>query len=112
MKTIKLLVLLCIAIICSTLNSYSQTKVLNADSSQTITIKVKGVTCAHDLKTIASNVQKLTGVKSCTAGKMGPTSSFEVKYNPAQISLKAIHSAIENTGGCENPNDKPYKVKL
>jgi hypothetical protein len=43
---------------------------------------------------------------------MGPTSSFEVKYNPAQISLKAIHSAIENTGGCENPNDKPYKVKL
>ena len=24
---------------------------------------------------------------------------------------KEIVTAIENTGGCENPNDRPYKVK-
>jgi hypothetical protein len=42
---------------------------------------------------------------------MGATSSFEVKYNPKKANIKDIHSAIENTGGCENPNDRPYKVK-
>jgi hypothetical protein len=42
---------------------------------------------------------------------MGATSSFEVKYNPTKANLKDIHGAIENTGGCENPNDRPYKVK-
>jgi copper chaperone CopZ len=79
--------------------------------SKTITVKVKGVTCSSDLKTIATNVEKLSGVTSCKSTKMGATSSFEVIYNPAQIAEKEIYSAIESTGGCENPADRPYKVK-
>ena len=80
-------------------------------STKTIKIKVKGITCANDLKTIASNVEKLNGVTSCKSIKMGATSSFEVIYNPTQLAEKEIFTAIENTGGCENPADRPYKVK-
>lgn len=64
-----------------------------------------------DVKTISGNVEKLQGVSSCKAGKTGPTSSFEIKYNPASVTESDIHFAIENTGGCEDPNEKPYKVK-
>lgn len=80
-----------------------------ADS--TITIKVKGVTCSNDLKTLADNVKELKGVSECKPGKMGPTSVFKITYNPALVGTKEIYKAIENTGGCSDPNDRPYKVK-
>ncbi len=80
-------------------------------SDSTITIKVKGVTCSNDLKTLADNVKELKGVSDCKPGKMGPTSVFKITYNPALVSTKEIYKAIENTGGCSDPNDRPYKVK-
>jgi copper chaperone CopZ len=64
-----------------------------------------------DVKTIASNIEKLAGVINCKADKPGATTSFELKFNPARVTEKEIVAAIENTGGCENPNDRPYKVK-
>ena len=80
-------------------------------TDSTITIKVKGVTCNNDLKTLADNVKLLMGVSDCKPGKAGPTSVFKVTYNPALVSTKEIYKAIENTGGCSDPNEKPYKVK-
>lgn len=111
MKHIKLLMLAVLVITINTQNISAQNITQNSDTSQTIVVKVKGVTCAGDLKTIASNVEKVEGVSTCKTGKMGATSSFEIKYNPKKANIKDIHSAIENTGGCENPNDRPYKVK-
>jgi copper chaperone CopZ len=81
-------------------------------TDSTITIKVKGVTCSNDLKTLATNVMELKGVSDCKPGKMGPTSVFKITYNPALVSTKDIYKAIENTGGCSDPNERPYKVKL
>lgn len=81
------------------------------NSSETIKLKVKGITCSMDLKQISASVEKLGGVISCEAVKQGPTTTFEVKYNPARVSLKEIIVAIENTGACENPDERPYKVK-
>lgn len=80
-------------------------------TDSTITIKVKGVTCSNDLKTLAGNVKELKGVSDCQPGKMGPTSVFKVTFNPALVSTKEIYKAIENTGGCSDPNERPYKVK-
>jgi copper chaperone CopZ len=80
-------------------------------TDSTITIKVKGVTCSNDLKTLADNVKELKGVSDCKPGKMGPTSVFKITFNPALVSTKDIFKAIENTGGCSDPNDRPYKVK-
>lgn len=80
-------------------------------TDSTITIKVKGVTCSNDLKTLSDNVKELKGVSECKSGKMGPTSVFKITFNPALVSTKEIYKAIENTGGCSDPNERPYKVK-
>jgi copper chaperone CopZ len=82
-----------------------------SDSVKTTMIKVKGVTCSHDLKTIGGNVEKLKGISYCKAEKAGPTTQFEVRFNPAVVTEKEIYAAIEATAGCQNPNDRPYKVK-
>ncbi|MHA7944048.1 hypothetical protein ACJOV8_013310 [Formosa sp. 3Alg 14/1] len=80
-------------------------------STKTISPKVKGITCSSDLKTISANVQKLEGVNTCVPGKTGPTTQFEIAFNPALVSEQDIFTAIQNTAGCEDPNDRPYKVK-
>ena len=77
----------------------------------TITTKVKGITCSSDVKTIQSNIKKIKGVKECETTKQGSVTSFKIKYNTKKVIQETIHSTIENTGGCKNPNDKPYKVK-
>jgi len=107
MKFIKSFVLAFIVLTATASIAFSQT----TDSTKTVTVKVKGINCSMDLKTISANVEKLKGVSSCQAGKMGTTSSFLIKYNPALVTEKEINTAIENTGGCENPDEKPYKVK-
>jgi copper chaperone CopZ len=82
------------------------------DTDSTITIKVKGITCSNDLKTLSDNVKELKGVSECKPGKMGPISVFKISFNPALVSTKEIYKAIENTGGCSDPDERPYKVKL
>ncbi len=64
-----------------------------------------------DLKMISANVEKLEGVSTCESIKKGPTTTFEVKYNPTLVTDKAIYAAIEGTGSCEDPDERPYKVK-
>ncbi len=81
------------------------------DTLKSMIFKVKGITCSNDVKTITGNIEKLGGIQRCKADKPGATTSFELFYNPARVSEKDIIAAIENTGGCENPNEKPYKVK-
>lgn len=78
---------------------------------KTSTIKVKGITCSKDLSMISGNVEKLKGVSSCEVLKKGVTSKFKVKFDPTLVTEKEIHAAIEGTGSCENPNERPYKVK-
>ncbi len=81
------------------------------DSLKTAIIKVKGITCSMDLKMISINVEKIKGVNSCKPKKQGTTTTFEVIYNTELITEKEIYKAIENTGSCENPDERPYKIK-
>lgn len=113
MNLIKLFVLAFIALTATTNIAFSQTTNTNqtTDSLKTATVKVKGITCSMDLKMISANVEKLNGVSSCKSGKQGTTTTFEVKYNPALVTEKEVFAAIESTGSCENPNERPYKVK-
>lgn len=78
----------------------------------TSSVTVKGITCSKDLSMISDNVKKLKGVNSCEVLKKGATSKFSVKFDPSLVTEKEIHAAIEGTGSCENPNERPYKVKL
>lgn len=113
MKFIKSFVLAFIVLTATASIAFAQTQTTTqkTDSTKTATIKVKGITCSMDLKMIVANVEKLKGVSSCKAGKMGTTSSFEVKFDPTLITEKEINTAIENTGSCENPDERPYKIK-
>lgn len=103
-----------IIVLTATANSaFSQTTNSNqtTDSFKTATVKVKGITCSMDLKMISANVEKVSGVNSCKVRKKGTTTTFEIKYNPELVTEKEIYSAIENTGSCENPDERPYKIK-
>jgi copper chaperone CopZ len=77
----------------------------------TINVKVKGVTCNNDLTTLSTNVKALKGVTECKPGKAGAVSSFSITYDPSLVSTKEIYAAFENTGGCSNPDSRPYKIK-
>ena len=102
MKSFVIVLLLCISIV-------STTKAQTSDT--TITFKVTGIGCASDVKSIGDRIKKLEGVIECNVGKQGTTTSYIVKYNPQVINEEELNSTIENTAGCENPNDRPYKVK-
>ena len=80
-------------------------------TSTTISIKVKGITCAGDLVTIQENIQKLPGIQRCEAGKASATTRFTITYNAALVRDKEIFQAIESTPGCEDVKERPYKVK-
>lgn len=79
--------------------------------TERIELRVKGITCAMDLKMIAANVEALEGVSGCQTLKEGPTSTMAVTYHPGLADEKRIREAIEGTGACDNPEERPYKVK-
>jgi copper chaperone CopZ len=84
-----------------------------ANKQQTIKLKVTGITCSGDCKDIQKEISKLTGVIACkTIGKPSATSVFEVTFDTTLVTEKEIRSKIEDTPGCEDPKDRPYKVKL
>ncbi len=109
MKNIKFL-LVVLTILCVKTTCLAQAQPV-IDSLKTITVKVKGLTCKGDLKTIAGNVEEIKGVKKCEPIKLGAASTFKVIYNPLIAKETEIYKAIEDTEGCENASDRPYKVK-
>ena len=87
------------------------TNIQAQSADTTITVKVTGVTCSTDLTMIKASVEKVQGVSACKTVKQGATTSFEIKYNPRLSTEKAINAAIEGTSSCENPDERPYKIK-
>jgi len=88
--------------------SFQQTE----QPKQTIKVKVSGITCSGDCKDIEKSVSRIKGVVACKqVGKASATTMFEVTYDPSLISEKEIRKAVEDTPGCENPSDRPYKAK-
>lgn len=78
----------------------------------TITIKVKGITCPNDCSDISLHVKTKQGVRECKAiGEPSAVSKFEITFNTELISYTDVINTVEDTPGCENPNDRPYKVK-
>jgi len=113
MKFLKVLFVATLALFATANVAYSQTASTeqSTDNLKTLSVKVKGVGCSTDCKTICSNVEKLKGVNSSSTVKKGATTTFEVKYDATLVTEEQIHAAIENTGGCTNPDSRPYKVK-
>ena len=81
-------------------------------SEKTILVKVTGVGCSTDVRTIAANINKLNGVNTCTVIKKAAVTRFEVNFNPAIVSEQKIHATVEDTPGCSNQSSRPYQVKI
>ena len=114
MKSLKILVVFFLAftLIPNVISAQTVSKALpKLESVKTIEVKVKGVGCADDILSISTNVEKLEGVSRCKTVKKGATTKFEIYLLPSMVSEESIHAAIEDTPGCKNPNDRPYKVK-
>lgn len=109
-----LLMIVAVAVFSSSASAQStagqpQTAVQNL---QTIKLKVSGITCSGDCKDIQKVLADIKGVNSSKhIGKPTATTLFEVTFNPAVVSEKELRKAVEDTPGCENPDDRPYKVK-
>ncbi|MEL7423972.1 MAG: hypothetical protein AAFN81_13310 [Bacteroidota bacterium] len=91
------------------------TAVANAEVSTTVkslTVKVTGVGCNTDVRTIRTEVAKLDGVSACEAAKRGAVTRFVVQFDSAVVCEEDIYQAVEAIPGCKNPNDRPYRVKL
>lgn len=87
-------------------------KVCNAQSTDTtIIVKVKGISCSSDHNLIKSSVEKIDGVTEFKVKKEGATSSYEIIYDPKKAKKEQLIRAIEGTGSCGNPEEKPYTVK-
>ncbi len=113
MKYVQSILLTIIVVVTSSNLVFSQSSNNTEEnvSIQTSIIKVKGVTCAKDLSMISTQIEKLQGIISCEVLKKGATSKFKVQFNPSLVKESDIHLAIESTGSCEDPNERPYKVK-
>ena len=111
MKIFSLFITLVILTATANITLAQDTAPAQDNTVRTSAVKVKGVTCKNDLVSIAGNVEKLKGVTACQPEKAGPTTTFKIKFDPKVVSEKEIFAAIEGTPGCENPNDRPYKVK-
>ena len=97
---------------CAQTSKEQPTTAAQKEKLQTIKLKVGGITCTGDCKDIQKVVSKMNGVSSCKqVGKPLATSVFEVTFNPALVSEKEIRAKVEDTPGCDNPDEKPYRVK-
>ena len=114
MKFFKSLIILLALVFTAQMDAFTQAANTDQTTSsiKTSSIKVKGVGCSADIKSISGNVEALKGVSTCKIGKKGAVTTFVVTFDTALVSEKDIYTAIESTGGCKNPNDRPSKVKL
>jgi copper chaperone CopZ len=99
----------CMALFTTNLSAQTATA---STSQATISVKVTGVGCSTDVKTIATSVEKMAGVSSCVAAKRGAVTHFDVSYNPDLVCEDDIYQTVQATPGCKNPNDRPYRVKI
>lgn len=115
MKRFAYLVVACTISVTATFaqtSNVNNTETTQQQEKETVVLKVSGVTCGHDLKTLSERLKAVDGVYNCeTVGKRGVKTSFSVEYNPGVITEKDIRSAFESTPGCTDPNELPYKVK-
>lgn len=82
------------------------------DTLKTATIKIKGISCTMDLPIIKKKLVNEEGIDDVAYSEVKSEAVFfTVKYHTAIISEKQIRTTIENAPSCDDPSEKPYKVK-
>jgi copper chaperone CopZ len=75
--------------------------------SQTVTYTVTDMGCSTDQKILETALYRKKGIKKVAI----QANKITITFNPQKISSDEIIKVIENTGTCEDPNDKIHKVK-
>ncbi|MDP2175259.1 MAG: heavy metal-associated domain-containing protein [Bacteroidota bacterium] len=75
--------------------------------SQTVTYTVTDMGCSTDQKILETALYRKKGIKKVAI----QADKITITFNPQKISNEEIIKVIENTGTCEDPNDKIHKVK-
>ena len=82
------------------------------DTLKMATIKIKGISCPMDLPIIKKKLVNQEGIDDVNYSEVKSEAViFTVKYHTSVITEKQIRTTIENAPSCDNPNEKPYKVK-
>lgn len=83
-----------------------------ADTLKTVTIEVSNLHCDGDMPTIKKQLLNGEGIDDVTfTDRKKLASSFTITYHTAATSPEKVKAAIENTAGCDAPDEKPYRVK-
>lgn len=98
--------------IISALSVQAQTEpVLNAgDTAIYMDFRVKGITCANDINTLTERVKAIPGVIKFETLKQGAISKFSLGVLINKVKPSVVIDTIQNTAGCKNPADRPYKI--
>ncbi|WGQ12816.1 heavy-metal-associated domain-containing protein [Sphingobacterium faecium] len=76
-----------------------------------VNIRVQKMTCDGDMPTIKAELLKKEGIMDVTfTRRQRETSVFTIKYFKGVVSKSSIEKHIENTPGCDDKSQKPYRV--
>lgn len=89
-------------------NILAQTDVKKTTKTDTLQVTVSEMGCHLDQGILESALYRSKGVKRVFI----KDKDIVVIFNPKKTNTEAIISTIENTGTCEDPNDKIHKVVL
>ena len=90
----------------------SQAKAQSTDTLKSMTLKIGNLTCDGDMPTIQKNLLNQDGIDEVMfTSRKKEASTFTVLFHSAATDADNIKLAVENTPGCDDPDEKPYRVQ-
>lgn len=82
------------------------------DTVKKVVLKVSNLHCNNDMPTIKKQLLNQDGIDEVVFTDIsGTVSTFTVTYHSSVTNQELIEKTIESTPGCDDKNEKPYKVK-
>lgn len=83
-----------------------------ADSTKSYIVKVSNLHCNNDMPTIKKQLLNKDGIDEVIFTDIsGVSSTFTITYHTSAINPDQIEKTIEDTPGCDDKSEKPYRVK-
>ncbi|MBC7555123.1 MAG: heavy-metal-associated domain-containing protein [Taibaiella sp.] len=100
-----------LAFVISPFDGSAQTSA-SPDSVKKAIIKVVNLHCNNDMPTIKKQLLNQDGIDEVLFTDIsGTLSTFTVSYHSSVINQEQIEKSIEGTPGCDDKNERPYKVR-
>lgn len=90
----------------------SDTHAQSADTLKVVTIEVGNLHCDGDMPTIKKQLLNADGIDEVTfTDRKKQASAFTITYHTAATDPQRLKAVVENTAGCDEPDEKPYRVQ-